>query len=102
VDESGIQNVIATTSNPELPIADSELQQGPSDPVIHNHYLVLGTDELCGVNPMGRFNLAVADLTHKSPGEIFVKHNDAILKNLPKSVTGGNFNQSLVFTPGTD
>ena len=32
--------------------------------------------------------LLVADLTHKSPGEIFVKHNEAILKNLPKSVTG--------------
>ena len=52
--------------------------------------------------PMGGFNLAVADLTHESPGEIFVKHNDAILKNLPKSVTGGNVNQSLVFTPSTD
>jgi hypothetical protein len=102
VDELGRQNVIATTSHPELPIADSELQQSPADPVIHNHYVILGTDELCGINPMGGFNLAVADLTHKSPGEIFVKHNEAILKNLPKSVTGGNFNQSLVFTPGTD
>ena len=102
MDESGIQNVIATTSNPELPIADSELQQIPEDPVNHNHYVILGTDELCVVNPMGGFNLAVADLTHESPGEIFVKHNEAILKNLPKSVTGGNVNQSLVFTPGTD
>ena len=102
VDASGIQNVIATTSHPGLPIADSELQQSAADPVIHNHYVVLGTDELCGVNPMGGFNLSVADLTHESPGKIFVKQNEAVLKNLPKSVTGGNFNQSLVFTPGTD
>jgi len=28
---------------------------------------------------MGGFNLAVADLTHKSPDEIFVKQNEAIL-----------------------
>ena len=49
MDESGIQNVIATTSNPELPIADSELQQSPEDPVNHNHYVILGTDELCVV-----------------------------------------------------
>ena len=51
--------MIATTSHPELPIADSELQQSPAEhPVIHNHYVILGTDELCGVNPMGGFNLA--------------------------------------------
>ena len=35
-----------------LPIADSELQQSPADPVIHNHYVELGTDEIYGVNPM--------------------------------------------------
>ena len=50
---------------------------------------------------MGGFNFSVANLTHESPGKIFVKQNEAVLKNLPKSVTGGNFNQSLVFTPGT-
>ena len=75
--------MIATTSHPELPIVDSEVQQSPEDHVIHNHYVILGTDKLSGVNPMGGFNLAVADFTHKSPGEIFVKHNEGILKNLP-------------------
>jgi len=102
VDQLGIQNVIATTSHPGLPIKDSDLQEDASDPIIHNHYVILETNELCGVNPMGGFNLSVKDLTHESPGKIFVKQNEAILKNLPKSVTGGNFNQSLVFTPGTD
>ena len=51
---------------------------------------------------MEGFNLAVADLTHKSTGKIFVKHNEAIVKILPNSVNWSNFNQSLVFTPGTD
>src|ERR671912_2952760 len=42
VDE-GDTNVIATTSHPELPIADSELQNGdPTNDVIHNHYVILG------------------------------------------------------------
>ena len=44
VDELGRQNVIATTSHPELPIADSELQLSPADPVIHDHYVILRTD----------------------------------------------------------
>jgi hypothetical protein len=38
--------VIATTSHPELPIADSELQLSPADPVIHDHYVIIRTDEL--------------------------------------------------------
>ena len=45
-------NVIVTTSHPQLPIADSDLQNGDeTNDVIHNHYVVLETNELCGVNP---------------------------------------------------
>ena len=100
-------NVIVTTSHPQLPIADSELQNGdPENDVIHNHYVVLTTNELCGLadpqDPTGDFNPSVADLTFKSPGDIFVKQNLAILKNLPPSVTGGNVDPTRVFTPGTD
>ena len=51
MDESGIHNGITTTSNLEIPIANSELQQSPADPVIHYHYLLLGTDEIYGINP---------------------------------------------------
>lgn len=95
-------NVIATTSHPDLPIVDSELQETPDDPVIHNHYAILETNELCGDNPDNGFNPSIQDLTIESPGEIFVKQNQAILKNLPPSVTGGNFDPNLVFTPGAD
>jgi hypothetical protein len=100
-------NVIVTTSHPQLPIADSELQNGdPTNDVIHNHYVVLGTNELCGPanpqDPSAGFNPSVADLTFKSPGDVFVKQNLAILKNLPSSVTGGNFDPNRVFIPGTD
>ncbi len=100
LDESDNTNVIATTSHPDLPIADSILQNGnPANDVIHNHYVILGVDAqgLCEDNPF------VQDLTFQSPGKIFVKQNEAILKNLPKSVTGGNFLiPSLVFIPGTN
>ncbi|HJT83424.1 MAG TPA: hypothetical protein VJ697_02985 [Nitrososphaeraceae archaeon] len=101
-------NVIVTTSHPELPIADSELQNGdPTNDVIHNHYVVLTTtNALCGPanpqNPTAGFNPSVEDLTVESPGDIFVKQNLALLKNLPPSVTGGNFDPARVFTPGAD
>jgi hypothetical protein len=99
--------VIATTSHPELPIADSELQNGnPTNDVIHNHYVILGANELCKPSdprdPTADFNPSVEDLTFESPGEIFVKQNQAILKNLPPSVTGGNFDPERVFTPDAD
>jgi len=99
IDQTSGTNVIATTSHPNIPTADSELQNGnPENDVIHNHYVILGVDEqgLCGENPF------IKDLTFKSPGKIFVKQNEAILKNLPKSVTGGNFDPNLVITPGTN
>jgi hypothetical protein len=91
-------NVIATTSHPELPIVDSILQNDdPTNDVIHNHYVLLGENELCGDDP------AIADLSFESPGDIFVKQNQAILKNLPASVTGGNFDpEPTTFTPGAD
>ena len=38
--------MIATTSHPGLPIADSELQESAAKYIIHNHYVILGTDEL--------------------------------------------------------
>jgi hypothetical protein len=100
-------NVIATTSHPDLPIVDSELQTDETDDVIHNHYVKLGTNELCGLvdpeDPESEFNPSIADLTFESPGDIFVKQNQAILSNLPPSVTGGNFPpEPETFTPGAD
>jgi len=102
LDESDNPNVIATTSHPNLPIADSELQNDdPENDIIHNHYVILGVDPdpdaACGQD-----NPFVADLTFKSPGKIFIDRNEAILKNLPESVLGGNFDTDLVFIPGTN
>jgi hypothetical protein len=100
LDESNDLNVIATTSHPNLPIPDSKLQNGdPTDDVIHNHYVILGLNEIgvCGPDPF------IQDLTFESPGQIFVKQNEAILKNLPKSVIGGNFPpEPETFIPGTN
>jgi hypothetical protein len=100
---NGTLNVIATTSHPELGIVDSELQEDEFDPVFHNHYVALGMDEAnCGDNP------AVSDLSFESPGELIVKGNTAILKNLPPSALGQldpdltNGTDVDVITPGTD
>ena len=100
IDESNNTNVIATTSHPNLPIPDSELQNGdPENDVIHNHYVILGANAagVCGPDPF------IQDVTFESPGEIVIKQNEAILKNLPESVIGGNFPpEPTTFIPGTN
>jgi hypothetical protein len=94
-------NVIATTSHPNLGIVDSELQEDENDPVFHNHYVVLGTDaENCGVNEEDEPNLSIADLSFESPGEVFIKGNAAILRDLPPSAEG-QFT-GVEITPGTN
>src|SRR5688572_8463218 len=93
--------VIATTSHPNLGIVDSELQEDENDPVFHNHYVLLGTDaENCGVNEQGEPNLSIADLSFESPGEVFIKGNAAILRDLPPSAEG-QFT-GVEITPGTN
>jgi hypothetical protein len=97
----GSLNVIATTSHPNLGIVDSELQQDVEDPVFHNHYVLLGTDAVnCGVNEEEEPNLSVTDLSFESPGEIFIKGNAAILKNLPPSAEGQLTGAEI--TPGSN
>src|SRR5688572_26636745 len=89
-------NVIATTSHPKLGIVDSELQNGdPTNPVFHNHYVILGNNTICGANP------AVQDLSFTSPGKVIIDGNKAILKDLPASAQG-QFNSSVTITPGTN
>ena len=88
-------NVIATTSHPKLGIVDSELQNGdPTNPVFHNHYVILGNNSICGDNP------AVQDLSFTSPGKVIIDGNKAILKDLPASAQG-QFNSNVTITPGT-
>ena len=89
-------NVIATTSHPKLGIVDSELQNNdPTNPVFHNHYVILGNNSICGANP------AVQDLSFTSPGKVIIDGNKAILKDLPASAQG-QFNSSVTITPGTN
>ena len=89
-------NVIATTSHPKLGIVDSELQNNdPTNPVFHNHYVILGNNTICGANP------AVQDLSFTSPGKVIIDGNKAILKDLPASAQG-HFNSSVTITPGTN
>jgi hypothetical protein len=89
-------NVIATTSHPKLGIVDSELQNNdPTNPVFHNHYVILGNNTICGANP------AVQDLSFTSPGKVIIDGNKAILKDLPASAQG-QFNSSVTITPGTN
>ena len=98
---NGTLNVIATTSHPNLGIVDSELQEDEFDPVFHNHYVVLGTDAVnCGTNEEDEPNLSVADLSFESPGEVFIKGNAAILRDLPPSAEG-QFT-GVEITPGTN
>lgn len=94
-------NVIATTSHPTLGIVDSELQVNENDPVFHNHFVELGTDaENCGINEEGEPNPYIADLSFESPGELFIKGNAAILRDLPPSAEG-QFT-GVEITPGTN
>jgi hypothetical protein len=98
---NGTLNVIATTSHPNLGIVDSELQVDEHDPVFHNHYVVLGTDaENCGIDEQRRPNLSIADLSFESPGEVFIKDNAAILRDLPPSAEGQFTGEEI--TPGTN
>ena len=88
-------NVIATTSHPKLGIVDSELQKGdPTNPVFHNHYVILGNNSICGDTP------AVQDLSFTSPGKVIIDGNKAILKDLPASAQGQFTNVTI--TPGTN
>ena len=89
-------NVIATTSHPKLGIVDSELQNNdPTNPVFHNHYVILGNNTIFGANP------AVQDLSFTSPGKVIIDGNKAILKDLPASAQG-QFNKNLTTTPATN
>ena len=96
-------NVIATTSHPG--VLDSRLQEGnPNNPVIHNHYVILGDEEVCDdVDENGRIindNPSVADLSFTSPGKVFVQGKEALIKNLPSSAEGQFTGVEII--PGTN
>ena len=81
-------NVIATTSHPG--IEDADVQVNELDPILHNHYAVLGSNPLCEGNP------SIEALTNEEIGQVFVNGKTVIVKDLPPAST------DVEITPGTD
>jgi hypothetical protein len=81
-------NVIATTSHAGL--LDAEVQDSAEDPILHNHYGVLGNDSVCEGNP------SIEALTEEEIGQVFLKGKTIIVKDLPPSST------DVEITPGTN
>ncbi len=82
-------NVIATTSHAGL--LDAEAQEGDAEnPVLHNHYAILGNNPVCEGNP------SIEALTEEEIGQVFVDGKTIIVKDLPPSST------DVEITPGTN
>ena len=88
-------NVIATTSHSGL--LDSDAQEGdPGNPILHNHYAVLGSNDACGLNP------SIVALSEEEIGEVFVKGKTVIVKDLPPSAPADVNGTEIGITPGTN
>ena len=72
---------IVTTTHPDLPFIDSELQSSASDPVEHNHIVALKIVEQ-GVD-CANTALAVADLTFESPGTTNIQSKHVGMNHIP-------------------
>jgi hypothetical protein len=81
-------NVIATTSHAGL--LDADVQESAEDPILHNHYAVLGNNPVCEGNP------SIEALTEEEIGQVFVEGKTIIVKDLPPSST------DVEITPGTN
>ena len=69
---------IVTTTHPDLPFIDSELQSSPSDPVEHNHVVALRADATECTS-----GLAVSDLTFESPGTTNIQSKHVGMNHIP-------------------
>ena len=88
-------NVIATTSH--AGVLDADAQEGdPDNPILHNHYAVLGSNPACGSNP------SIAALSEEEIGEVFVKGKTVIVKDLPNSAPAEVNSTEIEITPGAD
>ena len=77
---------IVTTTHPDLPFIDSELQSSPSDPVEHNHVVALRTGAAeCASG------LAVVDLTYDSPGTTNIQSKHVGMNHIPYGDYTGQF-----------
>ena len=82
-------NVIATTSHAGILDADAQ-QDDENNPVLHNHYAILGNNPACGTNP------SIEALTEEEIGQVIVNGKTVIVKDLPPSST------DVEITPGTN
>jgi hypothetical protein len=82
-------------------VLDSEEQNGdPNNPIFHNHYVKLVSDEdECGEN-----NLRVDKITFESPGDVDIERRNAIMEDLPARFRGTDAltDDSLTLRPGTN
>jgi hypothetical protein len=86
-------NVIATTSHSGL--LDSQAQEDdPENPILHNHFAVLGNNATCGNLP------SIDALSFEEIGQVFVDGKTIIVKDLPPSALDRT-NQTEI-TPGTN
>ena len=80
ITDSGLSAIIVTTTH--AGVQDSEAQSGPSDPVMHNHYVALtDSDANCP-------GLAVQDITFEEPGDVVVSGKNVKIEDVPLSFTG--------------
>ena len=96
--ESGLGLVVATTHQGVL---DSAEQLDISDPIWHNHMVILGNDPTnCGAD------LAVAQITWEQPGDVLISGNTAHLINIPNQFSSpSSFNPNgpdETYEPGND
>jgi hypothetical protein len=86
-------NVIGPTSHAGL--LDAQAQEGdPNNPILHNHYAVLGNNPACGNLP------SLKALSFEEIGQVFVDGKTIIIKDLPPSALDST-NQTEI-TPGTN
>ena len=87
-------NVIATTSHAGL--LDADVQEDETDPILHNHYAVLGigTNPACGNLP------SIEALSSEEIGQVFIKGKTIIVKDLPPSALDSK--NLTEITPGTN
>ena len=70
-------------------------EDDPDDPILHNHYAVLGNNLACGRQP------SIEALTEEELGQVFVKGKTVIVKDLPPSAQKVNCTE-IEITPGTN
>ena len=88
-------NVIATTSHAGLLDSDAQ-EDDPDNPILHNHYAVLGSNPACGSN------ISIAALSEEEIGQVFVKGKTLIVKDLPPSASAQVNSTEIEITPGND